>query len=212
MHIAATISITLLYALASTNLSANAIPGFNQKSLHLWQTEEFQGKTSYKLILENQSQILEAKSNNSASGLFFKKKLKLKPDSMLSWRWKVSGISPQLNETTKTGDDFPARVYIVVSEGPFFWQKRTLVYVWSNNQPVGNRWNNPFTDRAVMWAVNSGPEKTNTWQSHQRLLHKDLFTAFGKKYNEIEAIAVMTDSDNSGSQFLSWYGDISLKY
>ncbi|WP_417222208.1 DUF3047 domain-containing protein [Amphritea sp.] len=200
----------LLLTLSPASAFASAIPDFDQQGLTQWESENFVGETRYSLTTEGDNEILEARSNQSASGLFYKQALPITADTRLSWRWKINNTWPDAVETSKTGDDFPVRVYIVVSDGPFFWQKRTLVYVWSNNKPINSRWDNPFTSKAQMWAVDSGTELAGQWTEHHRPLQADLKTAFDTIYTEIEAIAIMTDSDNGGSSFLSWYDNIEL--
>jgi hypothetical protein len=55
------------------------------------------------------------------------------------------------------------------------------------------------------------------WHREKRNVYQDLITAFGDKgsdkaneaaYGYIDAIAVMTDTDNSGASATAWYGDI----
>lgn len=205
-----TLLLALLLGIAPARASSEQLPGFDPQGIAQWENENFAGETHYTLITEGDNQLLEARSDHSASGLYYKKTIPISHDTRLSWRWKVSKVWPAAAETTKAGDDFPARVYIIVSDGPFFWQKRTLVYVWSNNQPVNARWLNPFTHRAVMWAVDSGNSLTGQWTQHTRNLQDDLKTVFNKTYREIVAVAIMTDSDNGGASFLSWYDDIRL--
>lgn len=205
-----TATLTLLLAITPARASAAQLPGFDPQGITQWESESFVGETRYTLISEGENQLLEARSDHSASGLYYRKTIPISPNTRLSWHWKISTVWSPADETTKAGDDFPARVYIVVSDGPFFWQKRTLVYVWSNNQPVNARWLNPFTARAAMWAVDSGNTLAGQWTQHTRNLQRDLKTVFNKTYTEIQAVAIMTDSDNGGTSFLSWYDDIRL--
>ncbi|RTE66445.1 DUF3047 domain-containing protein [Amphritea opalescens] len=201
----------LLLLLSTTSrASTSLIPDVDQQGIKQWESENFVDETQYRIINEANNEILEARAVGSASGLFYKKKLPINADTRLGWRWKVSTIWPGAIETSKAGDDFPVRIYIVVSDGPFFWQKRTLVYVWSNNTAIDTRWDNPFTSRAKMWAVDSGIDLIGQWTQHNRTIQADLKTAFGTTYSEIEAVAIMTDSDNGGASFLSWYDDIQL--
>ncbi|MBQ0757097.1 MAG: DUF3047 domain-containing protein [Amphritea sp.] len=205
-------SIQLAFLAISLPTQAKAIdlPKFNPMGISQWQSEIFSGESQYSIINEGNKQVLEARSDGSASGLFYQKKIPISKHTELNWRWKISKVWPDAPETTKAGDDYPARVYIVVSDGPFFWQKRTLVYVWSNNQPVNTTWLNAYTDRAYMWAVNSGSDRLGQWTDHSRNIQNDLKTAFGEIYTELEAIAIMTDSDNGGESYLSWYDNLSL--
>lgn len=206
--------LSIQLALISITLSAQAtaidLPKFDPTGITQWQSEVFSGESQYSIVNEGDNQVLEARSNGSASGLFYQKNISISNNTTLNWRWKISKVWPGATETSKSGDDYPARVYIVVSDGPFFWQKRTLVYAWSNNQPVNSTWLNAYTDRAYMWALNSGTSGLGQWIDHSRHIQKDLKNAFGKTYSELEAIAIMTDSDNGGESYLSWYDDISI--
>ncbi|MEH6577864.1 MAG: DUF3047 domain-containing protein [Amphritea sp.] len=211
-HLRISIVTIILLTLSTPSVYASKqIPAFTQTDISQWLEQSFAGSTRYQLITDETGPVLMAKSEATASGLYFKKTLSITPDTTLEWRWKIGNIYQNIDERSKAGDDFPARIYVIVSDGPFFWQKRTLVYVWSSYQPIDTRWVNPFTSRAIMWAVESGAEKQNQWISYHRNLYWDLKTVFGRHYNQIEAIAIMSDSDNSQQSATAWYGDISLK-
>lgn len=201
----------LLLLSVSINSHASVIPLFTEEGITQWQHQVFSDTTHYQPIQDQSNWVLQAKTDRSASGLYFEKQIDIQPGTRLEWRWKISNILSNIDETSKQGDDYPVRVYVVVSDGPFFWQKRTLVYVWSSNQPSGSRWPNAYTDNAVMWALNSGTEQLSQWVSHSRDLYQDLETAFGKSYQQIEAIAIMSDTDNSGQATTAWYDHIYLK-
>lgn len=202
---------SLLALLLSPQTHATTIPLFDENGIKQWHAKEFSGATRYQITTENNQPVLEATANSSASGLYYEQQLPIKPTTTLQWSWKVANTFPGLDETSKAGDDYPVRIYVVVSDGPFFWQTRTLVYVWSSSQPVKSRWPNAYTGNAVMWAVDSGDQQLNRWVSHSRSLQQDLKTAFGKTYQQIEAIAIMSDSDNSKNSATAWYGNIYLK-
>jgi hypothetical protein len=61
-----------------------------------------------------------------------------------------------------------------------------------------------------MIALNSGNNLAGSWQHHQRNIQQDFQNAFNKKYSKIEAIAIMTDTDNSQQQATGWYKNIRL--
>ena len=48
------------------------------------------------------------------------------------------------------------------------------------------------------------------WRDHRRDLVADFRRAFGEDPGPLQAIAVMTDTDNTGSQAEAWYGPITL--
>lgn len=201
----------LIIALLSSQAGAMTIPLFDENGIKQWHEKTFSGTTHYQITKDNNQPVLQAVTDGSASGLYYEQQLPISPTTTLEWSWKVANTFPSIDETSKAGDDFPARIYVIVSDGPFFWQTRSLVYVWASSQPIKSRWPNAYTSNAVMWAVDSGDKQLNRWSSHSRNLQQDLKAAFGKTYQQIEAIAIMSDSDNSNNRSTAWYGNICLK-
>lgn len=184
------------------------IGDFTNNGLEQWQSKSFVGETDYRLVMDEGRRVLKAESRGTASGLYHEKTIDLTVTPWLKWRWKVANILNGVDETTKSGDDYAARVYVIFSGGLAFWRTRTLVYVWSSHQPVGSSWHNAFTDRARVIAVQSGKDKLGRWVSESRNVREDYRQLFGEDVTESDAIAVMTDTDNSGQQATAWYGDI----
>jgi hypothetical protein len=48
------------------------------------------------------------------------------------------------------------------------------------------------------------------WRDHRRDLAADFRLAFGEEPGPLQSIAVMTDTDNTGSSAQAWYGAITL--
>jgi hypothetical protein len=61
-----------------------------------------------------------------------------------------------------------------------------------------------------MIVVESGPAHVNQWRSARQNIVEDFRLAFGTDPPPITAIAVMTDTDNTGEKATAWYGDIAL--
>lgn len=174
-----------------------------------WESKYFEGVTDYSLVKENGRTVLKAHSKMSASGLI--KKVKLDPNRFhyLRWSWKVAGIIRNGDERTKAGDDYAARVYVVFP-GRFFWQTKAINYIWANRLPKGESIANAYTSNARMVAVESGPEKTGQWINEERDILADYRRLFKEEPREIGAIAIMTDTDNTGEEAIAWYGEISI--
>lgn len=185
-----------------------AISDFADNGLENWQEKSFQGNTDYELVMAGEQQVLRADSDASASGLYRERTVDLTETPWLKWRWKVADVLEGIDETTKAGDDYPARVYVIFSGGLAFWRTRTVVYVWSSNQPVGSSWPNAFTDNARVIAVQSGTEKAGQWVNESRNVREDYKRLFGEDVTEADAVAIMTDTDNSGQKATAWYGNI----
>lgn len=187
-----------------------SIGQFSTGSLHGWEEETFDGKTAYSFVVDagSDTKVLQAASANSASGLFFKQRIDLNKTPFLHWSWKTASQFKNTNENTKAGDDFVARIYVVIDGGFFFWKTLALNYVWSSSHQTGEKWDNPYTSHATMFAVESGSTNLGQWVSYTRNVKQDLKALIGQDVQYIDAIAIMTDTDNSGLQATTYFGDI----
>lgn len=186
-----------------------AVSHFATEGIKGWESKNFKGTTEYRIVQEDGRTVLKAHAKGAASGLT--KKLKFSPQSYryLKWNWKVAGTITGGNEKTKQGDDYAARLYVVFP-GRFFWQMRALNYIWANKLPKGEFVPNAFTSNAMLLAVESGPSKAGQWVSEERDILADYRRVFGEDPPDAGAIAIMTDTDNTGAEATAWYGEITL--
>ena len=182
---------------------------FSQGVLDNWEKKEFNGDSQYQLIQVDDQMILKGTAKSSASGLFKKIRVDLSKTPFLNWSWRVEKPHPPLDETTKQGDDYAARVYIVVDGGLFFWKTIALNYVWSSQQLPGSTWPNAYAGKNVMlMSLKSSSDSPQTWYTEKRNVLDDFKKLFDKDITHIDAVAVMTDSDDSGGDVTAYYGDI----
>jgi hypothetical protein len=87
----------------------------------------------------------------------------------------------------------------------------TLMYVWSNQLPVGTVVNSRRTDRIRKMVIESGPAGLNRWLDYDRDVRADYERAFGEAPGRLMAVGIMTDSDNTGGSVRAWYGPVSLR-
>ncbi|WP_430232099.1 DUF3047 domain-containing protein [Nitrosomonas communis] len=184
------------------------IARFSQSDLSGWQSKVFAGKMRYALKNNDGKIVLHADSKAAASGLYREINIDLGKTPVLNWSWKVDNILGGNDERTRAGDDYPVRIYVVFSGGLAFWRTRAINYVWSNRQPVGSSWLNAFTSNARMIAVESGSERVGQWVSERRDVRDDYRLLFGEEPDQVNAVAIMTDTDNTGGAATAWYGDI----
>ncbi len=113
-------------------------------------------------------------------------------------RSQFSAKNAMLNELTRlvTGEEMPYA---------------TLMYVWCNQRPVGSVIHNPRTDRIRKIVVESGPKGLMQWRNYERDIRADFVHAFGEPPGALVAIGLMTDSDNTHSKTVAWYGPIGLR-
>ncbi|MDV3504626.1 DUF3047 domain-containing protein [Marinobacter sp. M-5] len=197
-----------------------------------WEPLEFpkiDRHTNYRLVEEDGTQVIEASTDNSASGLIARLDLEPGESLMLTWRWKVSNVFDQGDARKKSGDDYPARIYVAFEFEPekASWFERTkrktvatvfgeelpgnaINYIWANRLPRGETVANPYSEETMMIAVTSGNEQAGEWVTVKRDLVADYRAAFGEDPPPIRGVAIMSDSDNTGESATAWYGDLEL--
>ena len=186
--------------------------------------------TTYALVKDNDEVVIKAVAEASASGLTREIKIDPKEYPFIQWRWKVSNILKKGDVHKKEGDDYPARIYITFEYDPsklsFFEKAKYKAikllygqypplaasnYIWESNAPAGTMVPNPYTDRVMMFVVESGGAKLNQWVNEERNVYEDYKKAFGFEPPMISGVAIMTDTDNTGESAIAYYGDIVFK-
>ena len=186
-----------------------AIGNFSLNDLTGWENESFKDQTEYSLQNLNGLTVLRADSEDAASGLYKEQRIDLTQTPFLNWSWRIVNRLRGLNEQSKSGDDYAARVYVVISGGLTFWRTRAVNYVWASNTQKDSVWPNAFAgDHAMMLAIRGPEAPLNTWLHEKRNVLADLKKLFGEDIRYIDAIALMTDTDNSHRKVLAYYGDL----
>ena len=182
---------------------------FGSEGLAGWEEKRFTGRTEYQLLQDNGTAVIKATSHSSASGMI--RKISFDPAKFryLRWSWKISHTIAGADERAKSGDDYAARLYVIFP-GRFFWQMRALNYVWANRVPKGEYISSPYTSHVKILAVESGNARAGKWLSEECDIAADFLRLFGEEPPPAEAIAIMSDTDNTGSTAEAWFGAISL--
>lgn len=183
---------------------------FSQGQIDGWEERSFKGDTRYQLKSDDaQGTILHALSQGSASVFAKRIKVDLTKTPYINWRWKIDNRLDGVSETTKSGDDFAARIYLVKTDGLFGRKSKAVNYVWSSNQSINTTWGNAYQPKnSKMLAVRGIENKTGEWVSEKRNVALDFRQLFNQKIDTVDLVAIMTDTDNSGLTASASYGDI----
>ncbi|MCH4562407.1 DUF3047 domain-containing protein [Halomonas sp. EGI 63088] len=198
------IPVGVLLLASSLSLAADEL-SFSAETIMAWPTRSFEGETEYRLVERDDTRVLQARARQQASAKYLEKEVDLDRTPYLHWCWQVSGIHQGLDETTKAGDDYPARIYVVRKTGILPWQVQSVNYVWASNQPAGSDWPNAFTSRARLLALQGGKSRVGQWVAEVRDVREDFETLFGERTRHIDGVAVMSDGDNAGVDATAWY-------
>lgn len=174
-----------------------------------WKAKSFKGLTEYTWTREGNRGYVRAKSTGTASGLYYRISFESVNFPYLTWQWKVDNIIASGDATRKSGDDYVARIYVVFPSF-FFWNTKAINYIWSNRLPKNEAVPNPYTANSMMISVESGPAETGKWITETRNIYEDYRLLFGKAPPTVGAIAIMTDTDNTGESASAYYGPIAI--
>ena len=204
------LGLSLIFFTGSGFAEAERIAVLREGDIAGWEEKSFIGKTLYETYQLEDRSVVRATSRASASGLFLKLRIDLDKTPFLYWTWRVDGTLGDIDERTKAGDDYSARVYVIRSDPVFLWRTRAVNYVWASARAVGETWPNAYTDRSQHVAVRSGDTQAGQWVAERRDVRADFRELFGESVRYVDAVAIMTDTDNTGGTAVAYYGDITF--
>lgn len=184
----------------------------DESALEQWEEKIFKGRTDYKVASEEGRSYLSCSSEAASSGLFKKMDLPVSRDLFLSWRWRAHEFPKKKKPgelANRSQDDFAARVYVVFP-GTTFFNTRVIEYIWDETIESGRLQSSPFSGNVKLFVIESGAGRG--WRDANRNLYEDYQKIFGRPPDRrIGAIALMSDSDNTGTVTRADFGDIILK-
>jgi hypothetical protein len=191
------------------------------ESLAQWEPLTFpkiKAHSTYTLVKEGGKSMLKAESRASASALVYRRTFNIYEYPRISWRWKVTQLSDRGNPRDKTGDDYPIRVYVMFQYDPEkatlgdrviygatkaiygkYPPHSTLNYVWTGHHFPERYIVSPYTEKARMVILERGKDRLGQWVAESVNVLDDYRKAFGKDPPPLAGIAVMSDSDNTGT-------------
>ena len=186
--------------------------------------------TQYDFVDDQGVIVLHAVADGAASLLGYKLAFDLKAAPALTWRWKTARLIATADNAVASKEDSPVRIVLefegdksklsLADRGTLATSKllsgqelpfATLMYIWSNKEPVGKIIPGPRTPRIQMVVASSGSSGVGAWQTISRNVVEDYKRAFGEEPGKLTGVGVLTDTDNTGEKTESWYGDIQFQ-
>jgi len=190
--------------------SKNTVGNFSKGIIKNWEAAEFSDipQSTYQLVDLDGRKVLRGRCNASASVFGLEQQIDLNATPIMHWSWRVDSVYKGINEKTKAGDDYVARVYAVVDGGILKWRTRAINYVWASSVPAGSAFPNPYRDEAMMVALQSGTKGAGQWHQESRNVKADFKKFYDKDTDVIDGIALMTDCDNHKGTGQAYFGDV----
>lgn len=185
--------------------------------------------TAYAVGKEGGRAVLQAVADRSASLYVARLQPAQRTPMTIDWEWMTDALVPGADNRDKNAEDAALRVLVAfdgnVAGLPEAERKRfsraknlarreipyaVLMYIWSDHVPVGMVIPSAYTSQVKMIVVASGSSGLGQWQAVKRNVADDYKKAFGAEPGPVLGVAVMTDTDNTGTRATGNYADIRI--
>ena len=165
-------------------------------------------KTVYTVGSNENGNFLKAVADNAASGLGKEVKIDLNKTPFINITWKIEKDLQGINENSKKGHDFAARVFAVKKTGATPLSNRAINYVFSSNSAVGQNWPSPYTKKSIDNVLATTKDNLNVWVTVKANVKEDFKKFHDLDVNELDGLAIMADTDNSKMKSISYFQNI----
>ena len=184
---------------------------FNEEELGSLKVRKVRGadaKTEYSVGKNDNGNFLKAVSNNAASGLGKEIKIDLNKTPFLNITWKVEKDLRGINERSKKGHDYAARVFVIKKTGATPLSNRAINYVFSSNEDVNVFHPSPYTKKSIDNVLASTKDNLNVWVTVKANVKDDFKKFHDLDIDELDGLAIMSDTDNSKMKSVAYYQNI----
>ena len=184
---------------------------FNETELSGLDVRKVRGadnKTIYTVGSNENGNFLKAVADNAASGLGKEVKIDLNKTPFINITWKIEKDLPGIKENTKKGHDFAARVFAVKKTGATPLSNRAINYVFSSNNEIGFNSPSPYTKKSIDNVLASTKSNLNEWITVKANVKEDFKKFHNLDVNELDGLAIMSDTDNSKMKAIAYYQNI----
>ena len=204
------IKILILSLFVTTSVKSETLKVFDFTNEEFGQLKKrkVKGETTWTLGSNESGNFIKAEAEGVGSGLGKEVLIDLNKTPIINITWKIEKDLTGINENSKKGHDFAARVFVVKKTGSTALSNRAVNYVFSSNNEIGKYWRSPYTKKSIDYVLSTTKQNLNEWvtvkanvKEHFKLLH-DL------DVNELNGVAIMTDTDNSKLKAVSYYQNI----
>ena len=184
---------------------------FTEKELLELKVRKVRGadnKTIYTVGSNENGNFLKAIAENAASGLGKEVKVDLNKTPFINITWKIEKDLSGIKENTKKGHDYAARVFVIKKTGATPLSNRAINYVFSSNSNINDNWPSPYTKKSIDNVLSTTKINMNEWVTVKANVKDDFKKFHDLNVDELDGIAIMSDTDNSKLKAIAYYQNI----
>ena len=181
---------------------------FTKKEFDNLTVRKIKKNTKYTLGSNENGNFLRAEAEGQASGLGKEIFINLNKTPFLYITWKIEKDLSGINERSKKGHDYAARVFVIKKTGSTVLSNRAINYVFSSNEEIGQYWRSPFTKKSIDYVLATTKNNNNEWVTVKTNVKKDFKKLHDLEVDELNGVAIMSDTDNSKRKSIAYYQNI----
>ena len=181
---------------------------FTEEELKNLKVRKIKKETSYTTGNNENGNFLKAVSEGTASGLGKEILINLNKTPFINITWKVEKDLNGIDEKSKKGHDYAARVFVVKKTGATALSNRAINYVFSSNESINDSWPSPFTKKSIDYVLATTKENLNTWVTVKANVKQHFKKLHNLDVDELNGVAIMSDTDNSKMKAISYFQNI----
>ena len=166
------------------------------------------GKTKYSLGRNENGGFLRAEAMGTASGLGKKVKIYLNKTPFINITWKIEKDLKGIDEKSKKGHDYAARVFVVKKTGLTPLSNKAVNYVFSSNNSTNEFWRSPYTKSSIDYVLSTTKDNLNEWVTVKANVKEHFKKLHDLNVEELTGVAIMTDTDQTDIKAISYYQNI----
>jgi len=181
---------------------------FTDEEYKTLKVKKIKNETTYIVGSNENGNYLKAEAKGTASGLGKEIKIDLIKTPFLNITWKIEKDLAGINENSKKGHDYAARVFVIKKTGATALSNKVINYVFSSNNNIGENWPSPYTKKSIDYVLSTTKEHKNEWVTVKTNVKNDFKKLHNLDVKELNGLAIMTDTDNSKLKAISYYQNI----
>ena len=181
---------------------------FTEEEKKILKIRKIKKTTNYTLGSNEKGNYLKAEAKRQASGLGIEKKINLNTTPIINITWKVEKDLQGIDERSKKGHDYAARVFVIKKTGATPLSNRAINYVFSSNNEVGANFPSPYTKKSIDNVLASTKDNLNEWVTVKANVKEDFKRLHDLDVKELDGIAIMSDTDNSKMKSIAYFQNI----
>lgn len=198
----------ITFSIVSINAEEIKVFDFTEEEFQNLTVRKVKGETTWSLGSNENGNFIRAEAEGVGSGLGKEIEIDLNKTPYINITWKVEKDLSGINENSKKGHDFAARVFVVKKTGKTALSNRALNYVFSSNNDIDETWRSPYTKQSIDYVLATTKENLNEWVSVKANVKENFKKFHDLDVDTLDGVAIMTDTDNSKKKAIAYYQNI----